>query len=123
MLQLEDALQQVEELKASLAAANKAAATAQALADRAVQERDTARTAAGEDCAACSMANRRAGLVGGRGCRQRPACPDLGSPALLWDCHADMILGPPTAAAQSSTALPCLPPPRAQSRCVRRSAS
>ena len=48
MLQLEDALRQVEQLKADLAAANKATGTAQALTDKAVQERDAAKAASGE---------------------------------------------------------------------------
>ena len=48
MSQLEDALTQVAKLKADLSAANKATGTAQALADRAVQERDAAKTASGE---------------------------------------------------------------------------
>ena len=42
MLQLQDALAQNLKLKADLAASNKATATAQALADGAVQERDAA---------------------------------------------------------------------------------
>lgn len=48
MLQLEDALRQVSQLKADLAAANKGTATAQALADKAVQQRDDAKAASGE---------------------------------------------------------------------------
>ena len=48
MLQLEDALRQVSQLKADLAAANKATATAQAQADQAVQQRDDAKATSGE---------------------------------------------------------------------------
>ena len=48
MGQLEDALKQVATLKADLTAAAKATATAQALLDKAVQERDAAKEASGE---------------------------------------------------------------------------
>ena len=48
MLQLEDALTQIVKLKSDLAAANKATSTAQALLDKAAQERDAAKASAGE---------------------------------------------------------------------------
>ena len=48
MLQLQDALAQNLKLQASLTAANKATVAAQAMADKAVEERDAAKDASGE---------------------------------------------------------------------------
>lgn len=117
MLQLEDALTQIVKLKADLAAANKATSTAQALLDKAAQERDAAKASAGEPWVLVMMS---AGKAAGQHeqhaaahCHplQRTAhcCRCAGTPAALRALASTQ--GAPCRHAR--TCQPCLPCPSA----------